>query len=276
MRTFKLTALLTIFFLAIQPLLAAPNPHQIPNDTIKFGKRTSLLDKVIEVDLGLLANPKLYYNKTASKWMFTNNGTTFKDVGNLDKDMLTNKGDLYVATGASNVVRLAVGTNDYVLTADSTQPEGVKWAVSGGFQVIYEEKFLSSSITGNTTNVASLGFSGLTIGKSYRVYMQAVIDVRGNTGSPAESRMHLEAIHNGTLIAMVRAWTSSGGSSTTITRHEGTYTSEAPFVATATTVTFNVTNAAGVPTLLGGSGKVTTWVRLEEWPANSSVPTTIF
>lgn len=38
------------------------------------------------------------------------------------------KGDLIVATAADSVSRLAVGSNDQVLTADSTQATGVKWA----------------------------------------------------------------------------------------------------------------------------------------------------
>ena len=40
---------------------------------------------------------------------------------------LTTKGDLIVSDGTDNV-RLAVGTNNYVLTADSAQTSGVKWA----------------------------------------------------------------------------------------------------------------------------------------------------
>lgn len=43
------------------------------------------------------------------------------------------KGDLAVGTGANTASRLAVGTNGYVLTADSAEATGVKWAsVSGG------------------------------------------------------------------------------------------------------------------------------------------------
>lgn len=44
---------------------------------------------------------------------------------------LTAKGDLYVATGAGTVTRLAVGANGTVLTADSAQTSGAKWASSG-------------------------------------------------------------------------------------------------------------------------------------------------
>jgi hypothetical protein len=41
---------------------------------------------------------------------------------------LTTKGDMYVATAASTVTRIGAGTNDYVLTADSTDSKGIKWA----------------------------------------------------------------------------------------------------------------------------------------------------
>lgn len=43
----------------------------------------------------------------------------------------TTKGDLIVSNGTDNV-RLAVGTNNFVLTADSTTATGVKWAAAAG------------------------------------------------------------------------------------------------------------------------------------------------
>jgi hypothetical protein len=43
-------------------------------------------------------------------------------------DIFTTKGDLFVATGADVGARLAVGANDQILTADSGQTTGVKWA----------------------------------------------------------------------------------------------------------------------------------------------------
>jgi hypothetical protein len=43
----------------------------------------------------------------------------------------TTKGDLIAYDGTDNV-RLPVGTNGYVLTADSTATSGVAWAAGGG------------------------------------------------------------------------------------------------------------------------------------------------
>ena len=42
------------------------------------------------------------------------------------------KGDVFVATANNTLTRLAVGTNTHVLTADSGEASGVKWAAAGG------------------------------------------------------------------------------------------------------------------------------------------------
>lgn len=46
------------------------------------------------------------------------------------KSTLTAKGDLYVATASGTVARQAVGSNDQVLVADSSQTNGIKWAAA--------------------------------------------------------------------------------------------------------------------------------------------------
>jgi hypothetical protein len=66
--------------------------------------------------------------------------------------LLTTKGDLIAATGASTPARLGVGTNDHVLTADSTAATGMKWAaVSGGGITLISTTTLSGAATDLTS-----------------------------------------------------------------------------------------------------------------------------
>jgi hypothetical protein len=61
------------------------------------------------------------------------------------------KGDLVVGTGADTFSRLAVGTNDFVLTADSSTATGLKWAAaSSGASFVGVQVYASSSQTTNT------------------------------------------------------------------------------------------------------------------------------
>lgn len=66
---------------------------------------------------------------------------------------LTTKGDLYAATGASTVVRLAAGTNGFLLQANSGATEGLQYVTPQN----------SSYAIVNLELVASVGSSALTI-----------------------------------------------------------------------------------------------------------------
>lgn len=72
------------------------------------------------------------------------------------KSIVDAKGDLIVASGSDAVARLAVGTNDYVLTADSAATNGVKWAAlpaSGGMTLISTTTFNDSAATYTLTSI---------------------------------------------------------------------------------------------------------------------------
>jgi len=45
----------------------------------------------------------------------------------ITKEIFDAKGDLLVGTGSNTGTRVALGTNGYVLTADSNETNGVKW-----------------------------------------------------------------------------------------------------------------------------------------------------
>lgn len=53
------------------------------------------------------------------------------------RSTLTAKGDLYVATASDTVTRLPVGSNNQILTADSAQAAGVKWAAAAASASVF-------------------------------------------------------------------------------------------------------------------------------------------
>lgn len=72
------------------------------------------------------------------------------------------KGDLIVGTGADTFDRLAVGTNNYVLTADSSTSTGLKWAAAatGGGKVLQVVSATYATQTSSTsTTPADTGLS---------------------------------------------------------------------------------------------------------------------
>jgi hypothetical protein len=65
------------------------------------------------------------------------------------------KGDIIAATAADTVARLAVGSNDTVLTADSSTATGLKWATpsAGGMTLINTG---GTTLTGASTSITSI------------------------------------------------------------------------------------------------------------------------
>ena len=68
--------------------------------------------------------------------------------GGIQPTVVDAKGDLIVATAADTVSRLAVGSNDQVLTADSTTATGLKWATAsaGGMTLLTSGTLSGASV----------------------------------------------------------------------------------------------------------------------------------
>ena len=87
------------------------------------------------------------------------------DAAGIPATIVDAKGDLIAATAADTVARLAVGSNNQVLTADSTASTGLKWATPSGLSWT---QAATGSLTGSSITVNSLS------GKEYYIVFDAI------------------------------------------------------------------------------------------------------
>jgi hypothetical protein len=77
----------------------------------------------------------------------------------VDASPLTTKGDVY--TYSTGNARLGLGTNGYVLTADSTEATGLKWAAAAGGGATAVHAFSNTTTTTYTGTASSFGSVGV-------------------------------------------------------------------------------------------------------------------
>ena len=96
-----------------------------------------LIEEATEPSAPAAGHQRLYIDSTSHHLSRTDENGDEVDLEAGGGDITTDpawaaKGDLIVATGNNAASVLTVGTNDYVLTADSSQATGLKWAAGGG------------------------------------------------------------------------------------------------------------------------------------------------
>jgi hypothetical protein len=126
----------------------------------------------------------------------------------INNTITTTKGDLISATAASTPTRLGVGANNTVLTADSAEATGLKWATpsSGGMTVIASGSLSSAPVTissipqtyvdlqlvisNATWNTASAQFSfrynGSSTANRYKTYLNGAYGTSASAQSTYE------------------------------------------------------------------------------------------
>lgn len=108
------------------------------------------------------------------------------------------KGDLVVGTGADTFSKLTVGTNNHVLTADSTTATGLKWAApsaSGGMTLL-----ASGTLSGASVSLTSISQDYINLVLIVRDFLPALdgenFSVRFNEDSTANRHAQAQAAEN--------------------------------------------------------------------------------
>jgi len=128
------------------------------------------------------------------------------------------KGDLIIGTGADAFSRLGIGSNNQILTADSTTATGVKWATpanGNGLTLITRNSF---------SNVASVAIDSI-FSSTYKSYMVVIENIYAAT---AADDLHLQ-MRYGTTTQTANyqgACATMGISSVTLTSPQSGTTSE--------------------------------------------------
>lgn len=128
-------------------------PGADPNKYIRAADYNALMNANLDLrtavvngkyhGLAAQASQPVPVNSTNFFWLKTNNQLHFVYAGPTDNQIaygpITTKGDMLVYNG-TNFVRLPVGTNGHVLTADSVEVSGTKWAAiaSNSLQSVYD------------------------------------------------------------------------------------------------------------------------------------------
>jgi hypothetical protein len=137
--------------------------------------------------------------------------------GGIQPTLLTAKGDLISATAASTVARLAVGSNDQILVADSTASTGLKWATAATSAMT---KITSASFS--AVSDTSTTFDGVFT-STYRNYFIEISPIRGSVSTAALNFQLRKAgpttqatFYYGNRVANTTLTTTSNGTSFTL------------------------------------------------------------
>ena len=104
-----------------------------------------------------LINPSIAYTLNNLQTQITASNEDY-----IDEDILTAKGSIVTASAASTPAELAIGTNGYVLTANSSATYGLEWALPA--------VTLTNSVTLENKTLTSPVVSGLSLSDSSIVF----------------------------------------------------------------------------------------------------------
>jgi hypothetical protein len=133
------------------------------------------------------------YTFSGRKWLW--NGSGWQLVADAIKETLIDaKGDLVAGSAADTAVRVAVGSNDTLLVADSAQSSGVKWASLTAAQVPTLESAKVPTVTRNTQTASYtlvLGDAGKLVEISNAAGVTLTVPTNASVAFPTGTKIDL-------------------------------------------------------------------------------------
>ena len=174
--------------------------------------------------------------------------------GGIQPTLLTTKGDIIVATGNATLVRQGVGTNGQVLTADSTQADGVIWSTpaSGGGMTL----LASGSITASPQTISS-------ISQDYKELVLYCIDFTSGAANSTAVRFNSDSGNNYYTVQVAQNNTtftsgvSNGGTIATVIAPDRGTVAENHFVLTIPNYTAAAYKVASAISFITNDGNTT-------------------
>ena len=167
------------------------------------------------------------------------------------------KGDLVVGTGADSFDNLPVGTNGYVLTADSTTATGLKWAASSAkvVQIVVGTTTTETSSSSNTyvdTNLTA------TITPTSASNTILVLISHSSTRKSGAQRIYMRLMRGATAVGGTWTFGDDGNSTAMVAGFPIIY-SDSPATTSATTykTQFQSANNAADVTVQYNTGRST-------------------
>lgn len=166
--------------------------------------------------------------------------------GYVRESEFTAKGDLLIGTGSGTLDNLTAGTNGHVLTLDSAETTGVKWAASGGGggggnPVVYDIEIYTGgdiSVTSSSAGAALSGPGTVTVAAASGDLVMLGVNAIDTTSSSNSLRMDV-----GTIVsaAVVNYLSSLSGTPATLgvsgwfshASEEYQHTGEVPYIVQA-------------------------------------------